>query len=68
MAAIKECQYCHAGLSRDEVSLNKKIFESDSKRGKFSCLTCMSEILETTVEELNEKIQEFKTQGCKLFG
>ena len=68
MAAIKECQYCYAGLSRDEVGLNKKIFESDAKRGKFSCLTCMSEILETTVEELNEKIQEFKTQGCKLFG
>lgn len=67
MATPKECQYCHAELSRDEIGLNKKLFESDTKKGRLCCMTCMSEMLETTVEELNEKIQEFKAQGCKLF-
>ena len=67
MATPKECQYCHAELSRDEIGLNKKLFESDAKKGRLCCMTCMSEMLETTVEELNEKIQEFKAQGCKLF-
>lgn len=68
MATPKECQYCRAKLSRDEVGLNKKLFESDAKRGKLSCMMCMAEMLETTVEELQEKINEFKMQGCKLFG
>ena len=68
MATAKECQYCHAELSRDEVGLSKKLFEADAKRGKLSCLACLSEMLETSVEELKEKIQEFKSQGCKLFG
>lgn len=68
MAMPKECQYCHAELSRNEVGLNKKLFESDAKKGKLSCMSCMAEMLETTVEELEEKVQEFKTQGCKLFG
>lgn len=68
MATPKECQYCHAELSRDEVGLNKKLFESDAKRGKLLCMVCMAEMLETTVEELIEKVQEFKAQGCKLFG
>jgi len=68
MATAKECQYCHAELSRDEVGLNKKLFETEAKRGKYSCMQCMSEMLETTVDELKEKIQEFKAQGCKLFG
>lgn len=68
MATVKACQYCHAELSRDEVGLSKKLFEADAKRGRLSCLVCLSEMLETSVEELKEKIQEFKSQGCKLFG
>ena len=68
MATVKECQYCHAALTRDEVGLNKKLFASDAKKGGYSCLVCMAEMLEITVEELNVKIQEFKAQGCKLFG
>ena len=68
MATVKECQYCHAALTRDEIGLNKKLFESDAKKGRCSCLACMAEMLEVTVEELNGKIQEFKAQGCKLFG
>ncbi len=68
MARIKECQYCHAQLSHDEIGLNKKLFESDAKRGEFLCMTCMAEVLEATVEGLKEKIEEFKSQGCRLFG
>lgn len=34
---------------------------------KFFCLDCFASYLDTTVEELNEKIEEFKEEGCKLF-
>ena len=68
MATPKECQYCHAELSRDEVGLSKKLFEAETKKGKYSCMQCMAEILEVTTDDLKVKIEEFKRQGCKLFG
>lgn len=67
MATSKECQYCHAELSRDEVGLSKKLFESETKKGRYSCMQCMSEILEVSKDDLQAKIEEFKRQGCKLF-
>lgn len=68
MATLKECQYCHAELSRDEIGLNKKLFETEAKRGKYSCMQCMSEMLEVSVDDLHAKIEEFKAEGCELFG
>lgn len=68
MATPKECQYCHAELSRDEIGLNKKLFESEAKRGNCSCMQCMSEMLDVSVDDLRAKIEEFKAEGCKLFG
>jgi len=68
MATPKECQYCHAELSRDEIGLNKKLFELETKKGKCSCMQCMSEMLDVAQDELKAKIEEFKRQGCKLFG
>ena len=68
MARPKECQYCHAELSRDEIGLNKKLFEDDTKKGKYFCLPCMAEMLEVSQDDLKVKIEEFKRQGCKLFG
>ena len=68
MATVKECQYCHAALTRDEIGLSKKLFESEAKKGKYSCMQCMTEMLEVSTGDLNAKIEEFKRQGCKLFG
>lgn len=34
----------------------------------FFCLPCLAESLDVTEEELLAKIEEFKAQGCKLFG
>lgn len=68
MATPNECQYCHAELSRDEIGLSKKLFETETKKGKYSCMQCMSEMLEVTTDDLKSKIEEFKRQGCKLFG
>lgn len=67
MTATKKCQYCGKSLSRDEIGLSRKLFESETKRGKFTCLSCMAETLEVTVDDLLAKIEEFRAQGCKLF-
>ena len=33
----------------------------------FYCLDCLAEYLDCTVQELLDKIEEFKEEGCKLF-
>lgn len=67
MVTPKECQYCHAELSRDEVGLSKKLFEPATRKGKYSCMSCIAAMLEVTQDDLIAKIEEFKRQGCKLF-
>ena len=33
----------------------------------FYCMECLADYLGCTVEELLDKIEEFKEEGCKLF-
>lgn len=61
------CKLCERVLTKDEVGLNQKILDGDVKHGLWRCLTCMAEYLECDEEELAEKIEEFKAEGCKLF-
>lgn len=67
MKPSKKCQFCENVLIKDEIGLSKKLFEHESKKGKSTCLNCMSEILECSVDDLLIKIDEFKSEGCKLF-
>ncbi|MCI8565870.1 MAG: hypothetical protein HFI39_06065 [Lachnospiraceae bacterium] len=60
------CFACRkANLDKNTVGLNKKMLGSTIKT--FYCMDCLAEYLGTTTEELVEKIEEFKEQGCKLF-
>ena len=61
------CPDCgKAPLSRDEIGISKKLLGEDSSR--ILCLSCLAAWLEVTEEDLLAKIEEFKEQGCKLFG
>lgn len=62
------CQYCSEELNRDTIGLNKKLFGRDIVKERLMCLDCMAGILECTVDDLKEKIEEFKDEGCRLFG
>lgn len=64
---LKTCYYCEAELNRNMIGLNKKLFPCETKKGQLICIPCMAENLEVTEEELLEKIEEFKREGCKLF-
>lgn len=62
----KTCYVCNKSpLKKDEISLVKKLI--DKKSDKFYCLSCLADTLEVTEEELLEKIEEFKSEGCTLF-
>lgn len=52
-------------LDKNTVGINKKLLGEDIEN--FYCMSCLAEYLGCTVEELLEKIEEFKEEGCKLF-
>lgn len=61
-----DCIICgKRDLSRDEIGINKKLLGEQVEN--FYCLDCLADYLECTVDELLEKIEEFKEEGCKLF-
>lgn len=60
------CIACHKEITeKDTIGINKKLLGTKIKN--FYCLDCFANYLETTVEDLNEKIEEFRNEGCKLF-
>lgn len=63
----KCCRYCEKKLDRNAIGLNKKLFEADAKRNLYMCFPCMAEYLECSEDDLREKVEEFKREGCKLF-
>ncbi len=68
MNVPKKCRYCDkTPLTNDEIGLNKKLFESEAKKGLYMCLHCMADYLDCSEDDLREKIEEFKREGCKLF-
>ena len=52
-------------LNKDTIGINKKLLGENITN--YYCLDCLAEYLECTVEELLDKIEEFKAEGCKLF-
>lgn len=62
----KECLACgKTPLDKDTIGINKKLLGTELKR--FYCLDCLADYLGCTVEDLLEKIEEFKDEGCTLF-
>lgn len=61
-----ECVICgKQNLKKNTIGINKKLLGSDVFN--FYCMDCLADYLDVSVEELLEKIEEFKQEGCKLF-
>lgn len=62
-------QFCIAcgknNLSKNELGINKKLLGGEAEC--FYCLECLAEYLGVSVEDIYDKIEEFKEQGCNLF-
>ncbi len=59
------CCDCGKSLKKDEIALTRKLIDPDAE--EFYCLNCMADYIGCTVEDLKDKIVEFKEQGCTLF-
>lgn len=52
-------------LSKDEVGINLKLIGDDTEN--FYCLDCLASVLDVGVQDILDKIEEFKEEGCTLF-
>ena len=63
---MKTCIACgKEPLSKDEIGINKKLLGEQAEN--FYCMDCLSDYLEVETQDLLDKIEEFKEEGCKLF-
>lgn len=60
------CASCGKSLERkNEIGINKKLL--GEKTLAFYCIDCLADYLEVSVQDIEDKIEEFREQGCKLF-
>lgn len=52
-------------LDKDTIGINKKLLGESVEY--FYCMECLAEYLSCTVQDIIDKIEEFKEEGCKLF-
>lgn len=52
-------------LEKNEIGINKKLLGEQVE--SFYCIDCLSEYLGVSVQDIMDKIEEFRDQGCKLF-
>lgn len=67
MKVVKyNCVSCgKQSLGKNEVGINKKLLGEATTA--FYCMDCLADYLDVTVQDIEDKIEEFKEQGCKLF-
>lgn len=61
-----DCVSCgKESLEKNEVGINQKLLGDQTT--VFYCMDCLAEYLDVEVQDILDKIEEFKDQGCKLF-
>jgi uncharacterized protein YlaI len=61
-----DCLVCgKENLTHNEIGLCKKLLGRNIE--KFFCIDCLAEYLNVTLEELNDRMEIFKEEGCTLF-
>lgn len=61
-----KCVSCGKSIiDKDTIGINKKLLGKETKR--YHCMDCLADFLSCTVQDLFDKIEEFKDEGCDLF-
>lgn len=61
-----ECIVCgKRDLNKDTIGINKKLLGKNI--ANYYCVDCLADYLGCTVDDLLDKIEEFKDEGCTLF-
>lgn len=63
---VIRCVSCHAEITeKNTIGINRKLLGEDIKN--FYCMDCLAEYLECDIQDIIDKIEEFKEAGCKHF-
>lgn len=61
-----KCSMCSCYINeKDTIGINKKLLGDDIPN--FYCMNCLADYLEVSVQDILDKIEEFKDEGCTLF-
>lgn len=61
-----KCVACgRTDLDKDTIGINKKLLGEDVST--YYCMDCLADYLGCEVQDILDKIEEFKDEGCKLF-
>lgn len=61
-----KCVACgRPDLDKDTIGINKKLLGEDVST--YYCMDCLADYLGCEVQDILDKIEEFKEEGCKLF-
>lgn len=66
--SFPKCRFCGETVDKDTAALNRKLINRSMPFDSMVCLQCMADTLGCTTEDLRDKIEEYKCEGCKLFG
>ena len=68
MRKVKKASCVSCGkeaLEKNESGINKQLLGEQVE--SFYCMDCLADYLGVSVQDILDKIEEFKDQGCKLF-
>ena len=61
-----KCVACgRTDLDKDTIGINKKLLGEDVST--YYCMDCLADYLGCEVQDILDKIEVFKEEGCKLF-
>ena len=61
-----KCVACgRTDLDKDTIGINKKLLGEDVST--YYCMDCLADYLGCEVQDILDKIEEIKEEGCKLF-
>ena len=52
-------------MTKNIIGINMKLLGENID--SFYCISCLAEYLDVEEQDIYDKIEEFKEQGCKLF-
>ena len=59
------CLKCGRPLTADEIAVHRKLVSREASQ--FMCKTCLAYYFEVEEAKIDQKIAQFKRQGCLLF-
>lgn len=62
---MKQCPRCGKTLSTNEIGISLRLLGRDGSR--LLCRECLAAELKVEPDVIDQKIRQFKNQGCPLF-